>query len=124
MKKSYLLASVCAAALVFGSSVGFADEDKDKGVRGKVTAVDAEAKTVTVETKDKESHTLNVTDDTKIKVGDKEGSLSDLKEGHNVNVKKDGDQVKAITVRSDDGKPKREKTPKADDDEDDAGDDE
>ncbi len=63
------------AGLVLLAVVGVAIADE---VKGQITKIDG--KKVTVEDKDKKATVLVTNDDTKIKLGKKDGSFSDLKE--------------------------------------------
>ena len=60
---------------------------------GRITAVNKEAKTITIEDKDKGSHTLKVQDETKGVTGSTAAAWSDLKVGAEVHgvCRKDGD---------------------------------
>ena len=94
MKSLTKLIMVILMAFVLASSttVAFAQEETDAarhrvGLRGEVTAVGTSS--LTVETPNGESVTVNVTDDTKIHLieTDGEGSLSDIEVGNFVGVR-------------------------------------
>jgi len=81
-KISFIL--FCAVAIVTSSSVTFAQRDNkdDAGFSGKVTAVDARAKSITITPSARsggEAKTFTVTDTTKIEVEGKAAKLAELK---------------------------------------------
>jgi hypothetical protein len=80
-KISFIL--LCAVAIVTSPSVALAQRDNtDAGFSGKVTAVDAKAKTITITPSARsggEAKTFTVTDTTKIEVEGKAGTLADVK---------------------------------------------
>lgn len=67
---------------------------------GKITAVDAAAKTVTIEDSKAGTHTMHISGSTKITKGDAASAWSDLKVGEEIHgsCKKDGDKIHAEEV--------------------------
>jgi Cu/Ag efflux protein CusF len=62
-------------------------------VKGKVKSITADKREFTVTDNDGKNHEFVLTEDGKVKLGDKDGKLSDLKEGDEVTItyeKKDG----------------------------------
>jgi len=105
------LFTICSFAAV---TMTQAEASKKKGgkVTGEVTAVDAQAKTVTVKSKDKEV-TLMVTDKTMIKEGKEKKTLADVQSGVKVTAKfsEEGDKMTAKEIHIEAGKkaaPKQE----------------
>jgi hypothetical protein len=71
-----------------------------KSVAGNVSAVDSLKNTLTVETAKKDSVTVKVAAETKVRVNDKDGTLADLKPGMpvSVNYESKGDENVALLV--------------------------
>jgi len=62
-------------------------------VKGKIKSITADKREFTVTDSDAKNHEFILTEDGKVKLGDKDGKLSDLKEGDEVTItyeKKDG----------------------------------
>ncbi len=92
------LALAAACTLITINSFGAAkNAPKDTALRGKITAVNAEAKTITIA-----GRTLNVDDTTEISVSGKPGKLEDLKPGTDAAITtfKLGEKVMAVKIKT------------------------
>jgi Cu/Ag efflux protein CusF len=84
----WLLMGLAMILLVALAAPVLADE-----VKGKVKSITADKREFTVTDNDGKNHEFVLTEDGKVKLGDKDGKLSDLKEGDEVTItyeKKDG----------------------------------
>jgi len=84
----WLLMGLAMILLVALAAPVLADE-----VKGKVKSITADKREFTVTDNDGKNHEFVLTEDGKVKVGDKDSKLSDLKEGDEVTItyeKKDG----------------------------------
>jgi len=84
----WLLMGLAMLLLVALAAPVLADE-----VKGKVKSITADKREFTVTDNDGKNHEFVLTEDGKVKLGDKDGKLSDLKEGDEVTItyeKKDG----------------------------------
>ena len=84
----WLLMGLAMLLLVALAAPVLADE-----VKGKFKSITADKREFTVTDNDGKNHEFVLTEDGKVKLGDKDGKLSDLKEGDEVTItyeKKDG----------------------------------
>jgi hypothetical protein len=69
-------------------------------VSGTVKAVDASTNQLTMETADKQQVNVGLDENTKVTIGDKPGTLADLKPGQAITVEVQGSKAITITVSS------------------------
>lgn len=99
LTRSLLALALAIAFAVFTNDASAADKKapKDNSLRGKITAVDKDAKTLTIA-----GYTLNVDDTTEISNSGKPGKLEDLKPGTEATVTtfKLGEKVMAVKIKT------------------------
>lgn len=108
MKLNKIIA-LCAAAILVSPSLTFAERGnkEDGGFSGKITAVDAAAKTITVTPSHRaggDPKTFTVTDATKIEVEGKAATISDIKVDMKAQVTPGTDPNSAAAISAKAGK--------------------
>lgn len=99
LTRSLLALAVATAFSLFTADASAADKKapKDNSLHGKITAVDKEAKTLTLA-----GYTVNVDDTTEISSSGRPGKLEDLKPGTEATVTtfKLGEKVMAVKIKT------------------------